>query len=95
MVARYGGEEFVALLPGEDLTGATLAAERVRAAVRGPFKALSEVGLSVTISIGVTTFRPDVADARRLIAEADQALYASKQGGRDRVTAFDVVTPAS
>jgi diguanylate cyclase (GGDEF)-like protein len=88
VVARYGGEEFVALLPGEDLEGTRLAAERVRAAVRVPFKALSDVGLSVTISIGVTSFRPDVADAKSLIAEADQALYGSKQAGRDRVTEF-------
>jgi diguanylate cyclase (GGDEF)-like protein len=90
VVARYGGEEFVAVLPGEDLTGVTLAAERVRAAARRPFTALPDVALSVTVSIGVTSLRPDIADAKGFIAEADQALYASKQGGRDRVTAFEV-----
>jgi diguanylate cyclase (GGDEF)-like protein len=89
VVARYGGEEFVAVLPGEGLAGTRLAAERVRAAVRAPFKALSDIELSVTISIGVTSFRPEVADAKTLIGEADQALYHSKQGGRDRVTAFE------
>jgi diguanylate cyclase (GGDEF)-like protein len=94
VVARYGGEEFVAVLPGEDFEGAVLAAERVRAAVRKPFKALFDVRLSVTISIGVTSFRPDVADAKTLIGEADQALYASKQGGRDRVTLFEAPRPA-
>jgi diguanylate cyclase (GGDEF)-like protein len=93
VVARYGGEEFVAVLPGEDLEGATLAAERVRAAVRKPFDTLSNAALSVTISIGVTSFRPDIADAKSLIGEADRALYASKQGGRDRVTAFEAPRP--
>ena len=93
VVARYGGEEFVAVLPGEDLEGTRLAAERVRAAARAPFKALSDVELSVTVSIGVTSFRPDVADAKSLIGEADQALYRSKQGGRDRVTAFAAPRP--
>jgi diguanylate cyclase (GGDEF)-like protein len=88
-VARYGGEEFVAVLPGEDSGGTTLAAERVRAAVRKTFQAVSDVSLSVTISIGVTSFRPEVADSATLIGEADRALYASKQGGRDRVTAFE------
>jgi two-component system cell cycle response regulator len=82
------------VLPGEDFEGAVLAAERVRAAVRKPFKALFDVRLSVTISIGVTSFRPDVADAKTLIGEADQALYASKQGGRDRVTLFEAPRPA-
>ena len=42
----------------------------------------------MAISIGVTTFRPDTADAKALLTEADQALYASKQGGRNRVTIF-------
>jgi PleD family two-component response regulator len=36
----------------------------------------------------VTSFRPDVADAKSLIGEADLALYGSKQAGRDRVTEF-------
>jgi diguanylate cyclase (GGDEF)-like protein len=96
VVARYGGEEFVVFLPGEDLTGATLAAERLREAVRAPFAALSEIELTLTISLGVTTFRPDAADPKTLLGEADRALYDSKQGGRNRVTAFrpPVATPA-
>jgi diguanylate cyclase (GGDEF)-like protein len=87
-VARYGGEEFVALLPGEEISGATIAAERLREAASKPFTALGEVPLSLTISVGVTCFRPAVADAKALLAEADQALYASKHAGRDRVTVF-------
>jgi diguanylate cyclase (GGDEF)-like protein len=88
IVARYGGEEFVALLPGEDLQGALLAAERLRAAVRVPFATLAGGSLTVSISLGVTSFRPDTPDATSLVAEADRALYASKQNGRDRVTGF-------
>jgi PleD family two-component response regulator len=42
----------------------------------------------VTISLGVTELRPDTAGAKALLSEADQALYISKQTGRDRVTAF-------
>jgi diguanylate cyclase (GGDEF)-like protein len=87
-VARYGGEEFVALLPGVEIDGATIAAERVREAARKPFAALAETELSVTISVGVTSARPDTADAKALLAEADHALYASKQAGRNRVTVF-------
>jgi diguanylate cyclase (GGDEF)-like protein len=91
IVARYGGEEFVCLLPGEDLSGAVLAAERLRAAARKPFTTLSDVSLSVSISIGVTHLRPDSGDGNSVLEEADRALYGSKQTGRDRVTAYDVV----
>jgi diguanylate cyclase (GGDEF)-like protein len=87
-VARYGGEEFVALLPGEELSGAQIAAERLREAAAKPFTALGEVPLSITISAGVTSLRPDTPDAKALLSEADQALYASKNGGRNRVTTF-------
>jgi diguanylate cyclase (GGDEF)-like protein len=94
-VARYGGEEFVALLPGEAVSGALIAAERLREAVARPFAALVEIPLSITISVGVTGLRPDTAAAKMLLAEADQALYASKQAGRDRVTAFDPLTASA
>jgi diguanylate cyclase (GGDEF)-like protein len=87
-VARYGGEEFVALLPGEELSGASKAAERLRVAVSAPFGTLAETTLSLTISLGVTQLRPDTADANALLAEADSALYTSKQSGRNRVTIF-------
>ncbi len=87
-VARYGGEEFVALLPGEQIAGAAKAAERLREAAAKPFTALSEVPLSVTISAGVSALRPDTADGKALLAEADKALYASKAAGRNRVTIF-------
>jgi diguanylate cyclase (GGDEF)-like protein len=92
IVARYGGEEFVCILPGEDLSGALLAAERLRAAARASFTTLSDVSLSVSISIGATQLRPDSGDATVMLGEADRALYASKQGGRDRVTPFDPAT---
>jgi diguanylate cyclase (GGDEF)-like protein len=88
VVARYGGEEFVVFLPGEDAEGATRAAERLREAARQPFKTLADVDLTLTISLGVTEFRPEVADPTTLLAEADWALYASKQGGRNRVSVF-------
>jgi diguanylate cyclase (GGDEF)-like protein len=87
-VARYGGEEFVALLPGEEISGAAKAAERLRVAAATPFTALAEVPLSVTISLGVATLRPDTADGKALLAEADKALYASKTAGRNRVTVY-------
>ena len=77
-------------LPGEDVAGAALAAERLRAAARQPFETLADVDLTLAISLGVTEFRAEAADPTALLAEADRALYASKQGGpqpRERVPA--------
>jgi diguanylate cyclase (GGDEF)-like protein len=92
-VARYGGEEFVALLPGEALGGAQIAAERLRAAAAARFPISSGGDLAVTISIGVTSLRTDTADATTLLSEADQALYVSKEGGRNRVSVFTPPAP--
>ena len=86
-VARYGGEEFVALLPGEEIGGAAIAAERLREAVAQPFSGAG-VALAVSISIGVTGLRADTGSPEILLSEADQALYASKQNGRNRITVF-------
>ncbi len=83
LVARYGGEEFVLLLPQTDAAGAALFAERLRAAIEGadwPVRA-------VTASLGVACLRPGVEDGGALIARADEAMYLSKTGGRNRVTA--------
>jgi diguanylate cyclase (GGDEF)-like protein len=87
-VARYGGEEFVAVLPNEASTGAAIAAERLRQAVAVQFPA-GELSLSITISVGVTTLRANTDGVKALLSEADAALYASKHGGRNRVTVFE------
>ncbi|HUF12072.1 MAG TPA: GGDEF domain-containing protein [Longimicrobiales bacterium] len=85
--ARLGGEEFAVLLPETDLPQAVETAERIRVAVE---KASVEHGretLGVRISAGVATCPTVASDPASLIPSADAALYASKQGGRNRVTA--------
>ena len=86
--ARYGGEEFAVILPEVDLRGAAVVAERLRAGIEA-YRFPSEEGpLQVTVSIGVAEFRPErMRSASQLIAEADRALYQSKDMGRNRVTA--------
>ena len=93
--ARYGGEEFAVILPGVDVKGALVVADRLLRKVDGyPFPSSNGgTPLHVTISIGVTEFDPESAyDPTEIIREADRALYQSKENGRNRVT---VSTPRS
>lgn len=82
-IYRYGGEEFLALLPGQDVEHAAIAAERLRQAVRN-LAVEHPAGGPVTISGGVAGLRPGES-AEQLLARADAALYEAKQAGRDRV----------
>ena len=83
VLARFGGEEFVVLLPdaGPDVARAT--AERLRAAVEGQPSAVPGQDLRVTASFGVACGAQ--VELTVLLAEADRALYAAKQAGRNRV----------
>lgn len=87
-VCRYGGEEFVALLPGTDADGAREVAERMRLAVEGLAirHDYSSTGPVVTMSLGAATLEPGAdIEPDALLKRADQALYAAKEAGRNRV----------
>jgi len=86
--ARYGGEEFAIVLPRCSLIEGAKIAETVRIrtkAMKVRNRATQDVLFTVTSSGGVAALQPG-EDAAALIARADAALYASKHGGRDRVT---------
>lgn len=94
LVARYGGEEFAILLPDTDEEGALIIATELLSIIR----ALSiphagwERGI-VTISIGIAvSYPPTVVEPVILTERADQALYAAKQAGRDRVLINELTT---
>jgi two-component system chemotaxis response regulator CheY len=81
---RYGGEEFLLLLPEQTLESAALAAERLRAVV----EALDLAHPSerrLTVSLGVAGPVTGASSLETLIKEADEALYAAKAAGRNRV----------
>ena len=83
VLARIGGEEFAMLLPETDLDSAQIVAERLRREVaKCP---LAEVAHSATISIGVATADEKMGGLSDLMKMADQALYAAKRAGRNRV----------
>jgi diguanylate cyclase (GGDEF)-like protein len=87
LTARYGGEEFAVTLPEVNARGAVVVAERIRKTVEAyPFPG-EEGPLYVTVSMGVAEFKAQrMRAASQLIAEADKALYQSKEMGRNRVT---------
>ncbi len=85
-VGRFGGEEFVIVCEETDERGAELLAERIRTELEA-VKFHSELGpLQVTCSVGVAPFPAAGATWEQLFKATDEALYASKRGGRNRVT---------
>lgn len=80
-LGRFGGEEFVVLLPETTQEQALVVAERVRVVVAQPAEGLPPI----TVSIGVTTNRPDDDKLDVLLARADGALYKAKAEGRNRI----------
>jgi diguanylate cyclase (GGDEF)-like protein len=90
VAARYGGEEFAILLPETELEVGLDIAERVRRAVAESMTHAPGGQVAVTISIGITACPACAVDPDALIRTADTALYASKQSGRNVVTAAAV-----
>jgi diguanylate cyclase (GGDEF)-like protein len=95
---RYGGEEFTVILPETVGKEAETVAHRIRSAVQSD---TFEVGageiIAITISIGVTEYAPP-EDIANFIQRADQAMYISKDNGRNRVSTLyapDSETPLS
>ena len=80
---RYGGEEFGVVLPGADVRGAAVTAERIRKRIESAV-VVSGSGVRVTVSIGFAALTPQDRDPAGWISRADRALYAAKAAGRNR-----------
>ena len=89
VLGRLGGEEFGLVMPGTDLPGALLAAERLSRAVEGALLPTSGNVYTMTVSIGVVVIDPD-EDINAALARADHALYAAKSAGRNRIEVGDL-----
>lgn len=84
LLARIGGEEFAIIFPGADLAEAERLCEGIRTAIAGTPLTIEGETLPLTVSIGVASIGPgDALEAA--LGLADQALYAAKQDGRDKV----------
>ena len=95
-ICRYGGEEFCIALVGVEREQAIATAMRARANIESiSFAELfDEACLRITASFGITTIDEHVVDFAQFIDRADQALYISKNSGRNRVTMWDAHTDA-
>jgi len=80
--ARYGGEEFVVLMPETTLEFAMQVAERLRSEID---RTVDDKVPHVTVSVGITEWSARDVTAELLMARADEALYAAKAGGRNRI----------
>ncbi len=92
-VARYGGEEFALVMVETDRHSAIESMKRLGVLLaETPCIISSELTVDVTLSAGVATSLEDASSASELVAAADQALYAAKKGGRNRIVAVDGTT---
>lgn len=88
LIARLGGDEFVIVMAGLDHTGGALhVADRLVRALHEPF-VIHNAEVSITVSVGVA-IAADVSCVGTLLREADIAMYAAKEQGRDRVVCFN------
>jgi diguanylate cyclase (GGDEF)-like protein len=81
---RYGGEEFLLVLPDTPADGAARILDRLRSIIADLDWSAFSPGMQVTISAGVATLRPDETEDT-FLARADNALYAAKARGRNRI----------
>ncbi|MEK7722473.1 MAG: GGDEF domain-containing protein [Elusimicrobiota bacterium] len=84
-VGRYGGEEFGIVLPRADSAGALRKAETIRARMEAEIFSQGLEKVRLTVSIGIAHFPRDGRAPEELVGRADAALYAAKEGGRNRV----------
>jgi diguanylate cyclase (GGDEF)-like protein/PAS domain S-box-containing protein len=96
IVARYGGEEFLLILPDTDLDGAAIVAEQMRKIIQAsPFlNGQTEVPITVSCGVAVMPHDRDLANDV-LVRMADNALYAAKNRGRNRVVTWKEIAEPS
>ena len=92
VLARYGGEEFIILLPGTSAHNARIPADRFREFIKS-LQFFDDSGklFNITISLGISEYRPTDQTNEEMINRSDQALYFAKEHGRDQVAIYDDV----
>ena len=88
LACRYGGEEFIVIMPDTNMARAYQVGERLRAAIAGaPFQISSDRSIALTASVGIATLECPDDTPETVFRRADNALFAAKRRGRNRVSA--------
>jgi two-component system cell cycle response regulator len=88
LACRYGGEEFLVIMPDTSMARAYQVGERLRAAIASdPFQIGPDLGINLTASVGVATLECPEDTPETVFRRADNALFAAKRRGRNRVAA--------
>jgi diguanylate cyclase (GGDEF)-like protein len=83
----YGGDEFVIVLPGFTKQQALIKAESIRAKIKQTvYRKRSRIDISISASLGVSTFPDDASSVAGMLARADQAMFDVKEHGKDSVS---------
>ncbi|WP_246128660.1 GGDEF domain-containing protein [Pleionea sediminis] len=90
MAGRYGGEEFVVFLPNTKAESAEIFAERLRKKIESFTVTHEDKKINFTISLGVCQFKDTLQSHEKWIEKADQALYHSKENGRNQTTIAEI-----
>lgn len=93
-LGRYGGEEFLAVLPACAANDGVITADRMRLSLSSESVRVESVEITVSGSIGVCEWRPEMT-VSELLSRADRALYSAKAEGRNRTTLFKDPFPAN
>ena len=88
-VARYGGEEFAIILINAKKEDCIKTGERIRSNVENFIFKQDGTEINITISIGIASFPKDGEDYKEIISNADEAMYDSKQAGKNQVTIYE------
>lgn len=84
IAGRYGGEEYIIFLPHTSAEDSIELAERIRTAIESTPAYYEKQEMNYTVSLGISGYVPSLASPTAWIDTADQALYQSKQGGRNQ-----------
>jgi diguanylate cyclase (GGDEF)-like protein len=83
--ARYGGDEFVLILPETNIKEAHKVSEKLRETIANETLHIPpDHKVKVTLSLGISTFKPEIKDSTILVHQADNAMYQAKESGRNR-----------
>ena len=88
-IGRYGGEEFGIILPETDAEGARIICERIRENIESSIVQTTAAPIRYTVSIGIAQLSDTAKSYMEWMQQADEALYAAKKGGRNRVIVFE------